>query len=89
VPRAVQAYGGWSPEALRKAALDLDLPEGATIQGYGVKFAPPGDALSGQNLRSTMPVMQNIGGKIYISSPAGLRTRDPVMPLPKSSPFAE
>jgi branched-chain amino acid transport system substrate-binding protein len=89
VPRAVQAYGGWSPEALRKAALDLDLPEGATIQGYGVKFAPPGNPLSGQNLRSTMPVMQNIGGKIYISSPAGLRTRDPVMPLPKSSPFAE
>jgi branched-chain amino acid transport system substrate-binding protein len=89
VPRAVQAYGGWSPEALRKAALDLDLPEGATIQGYGVKFAPPGNPLSGQNLRSTMPVMQNIGGKIYISSPAGLRTREPVMPLPKSSPFAE
>lgn len=89
VPRAVTAYGGWSPDALRKAALDLDLPAGGTIQGYGVKFAPPEDRMAGQNLRSTMPVMQHIGGKIYVSSPKAIRTREPVFPLPKSSPFAE
>lgn len=89
VPRAIQAYGGWSPDALRKAALDVDLPTGATIQGYGVKFAPPEDTMAGQNLRSVVAVMQSIGGKTYVSAPVALRTREPVMPLPPSSPFAE
>jgi branched-chain amino acid transport system substrate-binding protein len=89
VPRAMTAYGDWSPESLRKAALDVDIPVGGTIQGYGVKFAGPDDAMSGQNLRSSMGVFQFIGGKIYVSAPKSLRTREPVAPLPKSSPFAE
>src|SRR3546814_11200297 len=38
LPRAIEQYGGWDAEALRKAALDTDIPEGGTIQGYGVKF---------------------------------------------------
>jgi branched-chain amino acid transport system substrate-binding protein len=89
VPRAVTAYGDWSPDSLRKAALDIDIPAGGTIQGYGVKFAPPEDRMSGQNLRSSLPVMQQIGGKTYVSSPKGIQTREPVIPLPSSSPFAE
>jgi branched-chain amino acid transport system substrate-binding protein len=89
VPRAITKYGGWSPEALRKAALDIDIPAGGTIQGYGVKFAPPEDKMAGQNLRSYIPVMQFIGGKIYVSAPKGIQTRDPVLPLPPSSPYAE
>jgi branched-chain amino acid transport system substrate-binding protein len=89
VPRAITAYGGWSPEALRKAALDVDIAPGGTLQGYGVKFAPPEDRMAGQNLRSSLPVMQQIGGKVYISSPRPLRTREPVIPLPAGSPFAE
>ena len=89
VPRAVTAYGDWSADSLRKAALDLDIAPGGTIQGYGVKFAPPEDPMSGQNLRSAITVMQNIGGKIYVSSPRAIRTREPVIPLPASSPFAE
>ena len=44
LPRAIKKYGGIDPEALRKAALDTDIPIGGTIQGYGVKFYPPGDA---------------------------------------------
>ena len=38
LPRAIKKYGGIDPEALRKAALDTDIPDGGTIQGYGVKF---------------------------------------------------
>ena len=42
LPRAIKKHGGYDPEALRKAALETDIPEGGTVQGYGVKFFPPG-----------------------------------------------
>src|SRR5216684_8017993 len=52
VPRAITKYGGFGPEALAKAARDTDIPEGGTMQGYGVKFNPPGHRFAGQNERS-------------------------------------
>jgi branched-chain amino acid transport system substrate-binding protein len=88
VPNAITNYGGWDPESLRKAALDLDIPIGGTMQGYGVKFARPGHRMAGQNLRSSPVVMQYVGGKTYIAYPTPIRTIDPVMPLPASSPYA-
>ena len=42
LPRAIKKHGGFDAEALRKAALETDIPLGGTIQGYGVKFFPPG-----------------------------------------------
>ncbi|MBM3556621.1 MAG: ABC transporter ATP-binding protein, partial [Alphaproteobacteria bacterium] len=51
LPRAIKKHGGIDPEALRKAALETDIPEGGTIQGYGVKFFPPGHKMAGQNER--------------------------------------
>src|SRR5229473_2282995 len=47
LPVAKEKYGGFDAEAVRKAALDVDIPPGGTIQGYGVKFYPPGTQLSG------------------------------------------
>jgi branched-chain amino acid transport system substrate-binding protein len=88
LPRAIKKYGGYDPEALRKAALDTDIPIGGTIQGYGVKFFKPGDQMAGQNERSTPVVMQYIGGETKIAWPTAIRTADPVVPLPKSSPYA-
>ena len=88
LPVAINKYGGWNPEALRKAALDLDIPAGGTIQGYGVKFAPPGHSMAGQNLRASPVVMQYVKGKVYIAYPTALRTIDPVIPLPPDSPYA-
>jgi branched-chain amino acid transport system substrate-binding protein len=88
LPIAITKYGGWDPESLRKAALDVDIPIGGTIQGYGVKFAPPGHRMAGQNLRSSPVVMQYVKGKTYIAYPTAIRTIDPVMPLPPSSPWA-
>src|SRR6202140_2625323 len=41
LPVAKEKYGSFDPEAIRKAALDVDIPPGGTIQGYGVKFFPP------------------------------------------------
>lgn len=88
LPRAIKKYGGISPDALKKAALETDIPVGGTIQGYGVKFFPPGHPMSGQNERSSPVVMQYIKGETKIVWPTPLRTADPVLPLPKGMTYS-
>jgi len=88
LPRAIRKYGGIDPEALRKAALDTDIPEGGTIQGYGVKFFPPGTELAGQNERASPVVMQYVKGNSEIVWPPRLRTTEPVLPWPKSHSYS-
>ena len=88
LPRAIKKYKGIDPEALRKAALDTDIPDGGTIQGYGVKFHRPGDEMSGQNERSSPVVMQYINGKTEVIWPAKLRTAEPVLPWPKTHGYS-
>ena len=88
LPVAKEKYGGFDPEAIRKAALDVDIPPGGTIQGYGVKFYPPGTPMAGQNERSTPVVMQNAGERITVVWPTNIRTQEPVFPLPKTSVYA-
>jgi branched-chain amino acid transport system substrate-binding protein len=88
LPVAKEKYGGFDAEAVRKAALDVDIPPGGTIQGYGVKFYRPGTQLAGQNERSTPVVMQNAGEHISVVWPSNIKTQDPVLPLPSSSIYA-
>src|SRR4051794_4239425 len=88
LPRAIKKHGGFDPEALRKAALETDIPEGGTIQGYGVKFFAPGTPLAGQNERSTPAVMQLVNGETKVVWPAAIKTIDAVIPLPKGHAFA-
>ena len=88
LPRAVKDHGGIDPEALRQAALETDIPEGGTIQGYGVKFNPPGHPMAGQNARSFPVVMQYIEGETKIAWPNSIRTIDPVLPLPDGHAYA-
>lgn len=88
LPRAIKKYGGFDPEALRKAALDTDIPVGGTIQGYGVKFYGPGAEMAGQNERSSPVVMQYIDGDTKVVWPAAIKTIDPVLPLPKGHVYA-
>ena len=88
LPVAKEKYGGFNAEAVRKAALDVDIPPGGTIQGYGVKFYPPGTQLSGQNERSTPVVMQNAGEHISVVWPSNIKTQEAVLPLPNSSIYA-
>jgi branched-chain amino acid transport system substrate-binding protein len=88
LPRAIKKHGGFDPEALRKAALETDIPNGGTIQGYGVKFFPPGHQMSGQNERSSPVVMQYVDGVTKIAWPSNLRTIDPVLPFPKGHAYA-
>jgi branched-chain amino acid transport system substrate-binding protein len=88
LPRAIKKYGGIGPEALRQAALDTDIPIGGTIQGYGMKFYPPGHKMAGQNERSIAVVMQYVDGKTTVVWPKELRTADPVLPLPAGHAYA-
>lgn len=88
LPIAASKYGGFDAEAVRKAALDVDVPLGGTLQGYGVKFLPPEDAMAGQNDRALPVVMQNHGKEITVVWPTEIQTQNPVLPLPASSPYA-
>jgi branched-chain amino acid transport system substrate-binding protein len=88
LPRAIRKHGGVDPEALRKATLETDIPEGGTIQGYGVKFYGPGTPMSGQNERSTPAVMQYIGNQTTVVWPEAIKTKDAVLPLPKGHAYA-
>ena len=89
LPRAIKKYGGIDSEALRKAAIETDIPVGGTIQGYGVKFFPPGSKMAGQNERSSPVAMQYVNGRTYIAWPTAIRTTDPILPLPKGHPYAQ
>jgi branched-chain amino acid transport system substrate-binding protein len=88
LPAAITKYGGTNPAAIQRAALDVDIPLGGTIQGYGVKFAAPGTQFSGQNLRAAACVTQAFGDTETIVWPDNLKTANVVMPLPKSNPYA-
>jgi branched-chain amino acid transport system substrate-binding protein len=88
LPRAIKKYGGFDPEALRKAAMETDIPDGGTIQGYGVKFNPPGHQMAGQNARSSPVVMQFVKGQTKVVWPAAIKTADPVLPLPAGHAYA-
>ena len=88
LPRAIKKHGGYDPDALRKAALETDIPEGGTTQGYGVKFFPPGSEMSGQNERSSPVVMQFVKGETKVAWPASIKTVDAVLPLPKGHAYA-
>ena len=88
LPRAIKKFGGIDAEALRQASLETDIPVGGTIQGYGVKFFPPGTPMAGQNERSSPVVMQYAGNDTFVVWPSAIKTRDPVLPLPKGHTYA-
>lgn len=58
-----------SLEDLRRAALQLDLPEGSLPNGSGVRFAPDNDPMAGQNLRALGVVWQWQDGKPVLVYP--------------------
>ena len=88
LPRAIKKYGGVDPDALRKAALEVDLPEGGTMLGYGVKFYGEGTPMAGQNERSFPVVIQYIDEKSYVVWPKSQAQREAVLPLPAGSTYS-
>jgi ABC-type branched-subunit amino acid transport system substrate-binding protein len=88
LPRAIKKYGGVDPEALRKAALEVDIPEGGTMLGFGVKFHGEGQAMAGQNERSFPVVVQYVDDKSYVVWPKSQAQREAVLPLPKGTTYS-
>src|SRR3989441_2163085 len=88
LPRAIQKHGGFGPEALAMAARETDIPEGGTMQGYGVKFHPSGHPMAGQNMRAIAAVFQVVDGEFkHVYPPVIASLAQPPVLLPASSPF--
>jgi branched-chain amino acid transport system substrate-binding protein len=88
VPRAIQKHGGFAPDALARAARETDIPEGGTMQGYGVKFLGEGNAMRGQNERAIAAVYQVVDGQFRHVWPKIIAIPNAPVLLPASSPFA-
>jgi branched-chain amino acid transport system substrate-binding protein len=88
LPVAIKKYGGIDGEALRKAALDVDVPEGGTMLGFGVKFAPESDPMAGQNMRAFPVVTQYVDGKAVVVWPKSQQQAEPVLPLPHGTTYS-
>ena len=88
LPRAIKKYGGVDAEALRKAALDTDLPEGGTMLGFGVKFEDQDSVLAGQNSRAFPVITQYIDGKAVVVWPKSQAQSEPVLPLPAGMTYS-
>src|SRR5438874_4697982 len=88
LPRAIQKHGGFSADALAAAARETDIPEGGTMQGYGVKFHPAGHPMAGQNMRAIAAVFQVVDGEFkHVYPPVIASLANPPVLLPTSSPF--
>jgi len=72
--------GSLDPEALRKAAADIDIPNGGTTLGYGVKFLPPENPQQGQNERSFAVITQYQNQKMVTVWPKKIQIAEPWFP---------
>ena len=88
LPKAIKKYGGVDPDSLRKAAMDLDIKEGGTMLGFGVKFPAEGSQMAGQNERSFPVVIQYVDDKSYVVWPKSQAMREAVLPLPKGTTYS-
>jgi ABC-type branched-subunit amino acid transport system substrate-binding protein len=88
LPRAIKKYGGVDAEALRKAAMDVDLREGGTMLGFGVKFEDQDSVLAGQNSRAFPVITQYIDGKAVVVWPKSQAQSEPVLPLPAGMTYS-
>jgi ABC-type branched-subunit amino acid transport system substrate-binding protein len=88
LPRAIKKYGGVDADALRKAALEVDLPEGGTMLGFGVKFAGDDSTVAGQNLRAFPVITQYVDDKAYVVWPKSQAQREAELPFPAGTTYS-
>lgn len=86
LPRAIKAHGGTGAEALRKAALEIDFPEGGTMLGFGIKFMGDG-VLAGQNERAAPVIIEYTATGADVVWPQSQAKRPPTLPLPAGNPY--
>lgn len=87
LPRAIRQYGGIDAEALRKASLDVDLPEGGTMLGFGAQFNADGP-MAGQNSRAFPVIVEYTADGTEVVWPRSQAKRAPTLPLPAGNPYA-
>jgi branched-chain amino acid transport system substrate-binding protein len=78
----IPAAGGLDPDKIRDVAMKLDIADGDTVMGWGVKFAPPGHKNAGTNLRAYSVMMQWQEQQLYVVHPEKWAMRKAVLPLP-------
>jgi branched-chain amino acid transport system substrate-binding protein len=78
----ISRAGSTDPEAIRKAALATDIQK--TPMGYGVKFAPPGDKIAGQNIRAFPLIFQWQKGRQLTVWPKEAAVAEAIIPWPAS-----
>ncbi len=85
--RVMEKAGAADPEAIRKAALAMDEPEGFMPIGWAVKFAGPNEPNAGQNIRPDWFVEQWQKGSLYTIWPPKAMAKGikVIMPFPKWS----
>lgn len=66
-----------TPDGLRDAAMAVDMPAGAEVNGAGLRFGPPGSPDAGQNQRAAGVVWQWQDGAEKVVFPAGYETAPP------------
>ena len=75
--------GALDPDKVRAAAVAVDVPNGGTGLGWGVKFAGESDPMRGQNVRAFPVAQQWQGGKLAVVAPDNVKTKDAILvPLP-------
>jgi branched-chain amino acid transport system substrate-binding protein len=77
---AIAKAGSTEPEAMKKGALALDIPEGQTTNGWGVKFNPPDHKQAGQNIKAKPVVLEWRGGKQLTIYPKEAAVADVSLP---------
>jgi branched-chain amino acid transport system substrate-binding protein len=81
--KVLRSAGSLDPEKVRAAAEAVDMPNGSTALGWGVKFAGAADPMRGQNTRSFPVAQQWQNGKLVVVSPDSLKTTEAILvPLP-------
>ena len=100
IPAVAGFVGGWTlfhdvlpavtgtvtANAVRSAALAVDVPAGEAINGGGIKFGAPGTPDQGQNTRAAAVVGQwQAPGKMRVVFPSGYAVASPMVLPPAAS----
>ncbi len=77
--------GSMDPDAIREAAISLDIPTGRSVMGWGIKFAAEdGHPMRGQNLNTFTAMMQYQDGQLYSVYPKRYAEKEIILsPLPQ------
>lgn len=80
--KVLPAAKSFNPDDVREAALSLQVPEGGTCVGYGVKFAGPDNPNAGQNLLIKPVMLQYHKKDMVCVWPEFLGVAKPLIPMP-------